>query len=715
MISRKITIGVITKYTEDSYFGTLLDAIHQTLLRHNANMFIIKTFMISRFITTPGKDSVYFALANNHVDGWIIICQGASNEYIEDIQKTGKPIVLISYDYKGNNCSVIMEDNLYGAEAVTQHLIDHGHRRIAFVGWFKLFDMVERYEGYKQTLFKNGIDFDPDLVIRVDGTLPQSAINKIQSVIKKGLDFTAVFAANDHLALGTMEVLKRAGFSIPKDIAVIGYDNIKHARNSSPSLTSMDQNILDKGIVAAENLIKRIKGETSSVETIYIRSNLVLRNSCGCEVQADDEDGLTKEKFELKDSIIKGLEKSQERYYHIGSDLLTTSIDEIKRILPNVVENYSWECIGFWEENSNQEKELYIQQVIDLRAKKDSYSNIYCPIEDFPPKEFLPDSSELGPDDIVWILPISSSERDWGIISYISPIKDTSSQFAYDTSIILFNLLGIAMDRELANSELKKTLDTLQQTQEQLIHSEKMVSLGGLVAGVAHEINTPIGVSVTAASYLEERSGELMELFQGGKLKRVDLERYLESSIETLRILSINLSRASNLISSFKQIAVDQSVEEKRRFRVKEYINEVLLSLNPKLKKTGLVVSVQCPDDLEIYSYPGGLSQIITNLVVNSIIHAYNEGDTGNISINIYTDDNMVNIIYSDDGKGIDKKDLGKIFDPFFTTKRGSGGTGLGLNIVYNIVTQEYGGNIKCSSEQGKGTTFTIKFPIREV
>lgn len=715
-MSRKINIGVITKYTTDSYFGTLLKGVYQVVKQHNANLFVVNSFMVYRFNPlSSGRDSIYYSLACNHIDGWIVFPQGASKEYIEAIHTSKKPMVLISSQHGNLKYTKIMEDNLFGAETVTQHLIDHGHKKIAFIGWLGVYDMAERFEGYKNTLLRNGIAIEQDLIIQTEGTLPHEANRAIQKAIKDGLTFTGVFAANDYLALGTMEALKEKGFRIPQDVAVIGYDNILQCKKSSPGLTSMNQNVLDKGIAAAENLIKIIKGDSSLQQSIYIRSDIVIRKSCGCEPQIDEEEELTKENLEIKASIIKTLEDSQEKFFDVGTNILSTSISDIKKQLFDILNTYSWGCLGFWEENSSHEKELYIHKVIDLKTKKEFFANMLCPTEDFPPKDFLPDTKSIDTDDFVWILPISSSSQDWGIIAYIGPFNKASGLFAYDPSLILFNLLGTAMDRELANSELKKTLQTLQQTQEQLIQSEKMVSLGGLVAGVAHEVNTPIGVSITAASYLEERSRELKELFESGKLKRSDMEKYIETSTDTIKILMLNLQRASNLISSFKQIAVDQSVEEKRNFNIKEYVNEVLLSLNPKLKKTKHVVSVQCPDDLEIYSYPGALSQIITNLVVNSLVHAFDEDDEGNISINIYTDSDVVNIIYSDDGKGIDNGDLGKIFDPFFTTKRGQGGTGLGLNIVYNIVTQEYGGNIKCISEPGKGTTFIIKFPLREV
>jgi signal transduction histidine kinase len=265
---------------------------------------------------------------------------------------------------------------------------------------------------------------------------------------------------------------------------------------------------------------------------------------------------------------------------------------------------------------------------------------------------------------------------------------------------------------ETANEELNITLETLRRTQAQLVQSEKMVALGGLVAGVAHEINTPMGVSVTAASYLAQNTKEFWSRYQTNQMKRSDLEKYLNVSDETCKIILVNLDRATELIKSFKQVAVDQSSEIRRSFKVKKYIGEVLLSLKPKLKKTKLEIVVQCDDDLTIDSYPGALAQIITNLVMNSITHAYDENSEGRITFRISQNNQELTFSFSDDGKGITSANKAKIFDPFFTTKRANGGTGLGLHIVYNLVTQTLGGTIECESKPGQGTTFIIVFPI---
>ncbi len=259
--------------------------------------------------------------------------------------------------------------------------------------------------------------------------------------------------------------------------------------------------------------------------------------------------------------------------------------------------------------------------------------------------------------------------------------------------------------------QLEQTLTNLQKAEAQLIQTEKMAALGGLVAGIAHEINTPIGNSVTAVSLLMEKSDDFAELFQKNLVKRSDLKKFLELAQESSRMTLTNLNRAAELIQSFKQVAVDQSSGSKRSFNVKLYLEEVLLQLSPKLKNTGHQVEIIVDPDLYLDSYPGVFSQIVTNLVMNSLVHAYGPEDEGCIAIAFYQHLHELIFEYADDGKGIPAKNLSKIFDPFFTTKRGQGGSGLGLHIVYNLVTQKLAGTIQCHSEVGAGTRFVIKLP----
>lgn len=256
--------------------------------------------------------------------------------------------------------------------------------------------------------------------------------------------------------------------------------------------------------------------------------------------------------------------------------------------------------------------------------------------------------------------------------------------------------------------ELTRTLERLQAAQRQLVESEKMAALGTLVAGVAHEINTPVGVGVTAASLLHERSEAVKGSYEAGTLTRSELERYLDHARQSSAMLLTNLNRAGELIQSFKQVAVDQTSEERREFPVRSYIEHVLLTLHPELRRSRHQVLVECAAELRILSYPGAFSQILTNLILNALVHAFAPEDRGTITIGVRQDGERLVLDFRDDGRGIEAAHLPRIFDPFFTTRRDLGGSGLGLHIVYNIVTQRLGGTIVCASAPGQGTRFTI-------
>ncbi len=259
--------------------------------------------------------------------------------------------------------------------------------------------------------------------------------------------------------------------------------------------------------------------------------------------------------------------------------------------------------------------------------------------------------------------------------------------------------------------ELSQTLEDLKSAQNKLVEAEKMAALGGLVAGVAHEINTPIGVGITAASLLAEKVTKFLDLYSKGQIKRSELEKFLDTALQSSNMILSNLTRAADLIHSFKEVAVDQSSELKRTFNVKNYLEEILTSLSAKLRRTKHKVEIKCDENIVLDSYPGVFSQIVTNLVLNSLIHAYDGENGGILGFDLKLEGDRLIFEYADNGKGITPENLSKIFEPFFTTKRGQGGTGLGLHIIYNLVTQKLKGTISCESQVEKGTKFMIEFP----
>jgi signal transduction histidine kinase len=298
----------------------------------------------------------------------------------------------------------------------------------------------------------------------------------------------------------------------------------------------------------------------------------------------------------------------------------------------------------------------------------------------------------------------------------IKPIQDMNVLYhavhkALERAELIREKYRYEKDLETVNIQLRMSLETLEKTRDQLVQLEKMAALGELVAGVAHEINTPVGVGVTAASFLDAKTHEIKKIYEAGELKRSELENYLQTVEEVSNSILINMERAAELVSSFKQVAVDQSSENRRQFILREYIHEILLSLRPRYKKTEHTIEVSCEDDIELNSFPGAFSQILNNLIMNSLVHGFQKIEKGIITVAISRQEKNILFVYRDNGRGMGPEEREKVFDPFYTTMRGKGGTGLGMSIVFNLVTQTLKGGIECESSPGKGVVFTMKFP----
>ncbi len=258
---------------------------------------------------------------------------------------------------------------------------------------------------------------------------------------------------------------------------------------------------------------------------------------------------------------------------------------------------------------------------------------------------------------------------------------------------------------------VKERTEELEATMEELIDRERLASLGSLVAGIAHEVNTPLGVAVTAGSYMDKINSGILEKLHAGTLSKKDLMEFLRNIEESSEIINTNLARASELVRSFKEISVNQSAETISDFAVCDTIHDVLLALKHEYKNTKHDFVIECDNALRLKSYYGALSQILTNLIMNSLIHGFEGIEKGHIYIRAKIENQEFVLEYEDDGNGISKDNIAYIFDPFFTTNRNRGGSGLGLSIVYNIVTGKLGGRIQCQSDMGSGTLFSIRMP----
>ncbi len=271
-----------------------------------------------------------------------------------------------------------------------------------------------------------------------------------------------------------------------------------------------------------------------------------------------------------------------------------------------------------------------------------------------------------------------------------------------------------AHQRASYEEQLQQALDNLKATQTQLIEYEKMAALGNLVAGVAHEVNTPLGIAITSGSHCQSEVRTLQQRYESGKLE----ERYFKEAIETLteglELQRRNLERAAQLVHDFKRTAADQTVMERERFNLADYLDASLSALRPMIRKQGIELTLELNCDLSIDSYPGALAQIMTNLITNACRHAFPDGATSPKRITIRCrscDAQQVEISLADNGIGMDETTLQRAFEPFFTTARNKGGTGLGLSIIYNLATHKLKGSLTLESAPNQGSRFTLRIP----
>ncbi|TMP34772.1 two-component regulator propeller domain-containing protein [Pseudoalteromonas rubra] len=353
-------------------------------------------------------------------------------------------------------------------------------------------------------------------------------------------------------------------------------------------------------------------------------------------------------------------------------------------------------CITHQKElRVNQISELtrYVNHIAPPVSGAESESLVYLPL--------IIDTRIIGCLTVQSFQPHAFSDNDVQMLRTI----------ANYTAIALANADSVAQ-LESTFAQLKTAHEDLKVTQQQLVQQEKMAGLGRLVSGVAHEINTPLGIGITAGSYASKALSECEQKLASGKLTKDNLEQFMALLKESLQLLESNLNRAAQLVKNFKQVAVDQSIEELSTINLPDYLNDVLTSLHPKWKHTQVSVQTDFPGEASISTYPGAIAQILTNLVDNAIKHGFDEGSQpGTVSISLTASEDQITWIVSDDGAGMSEDTLSKVFEPFYTTRRSNGGTGLGMHIVFNIVTQKLKGTIECHSEAGQGCRYTIILP----
>lgn len=323
---------------------------------------------------------------------------------------------------------------------------------------------------------------------------------------------------------------------------------------------------------------------------------------------------------------------------------------------------------------------------------------------------------EITADRVVFVLLATGLMTFYLYKSYTQLISD-STKIQRQSKILQEHvnaLEQIQYSLEQRTSELMLTNEHLVTAQKQLVEAEKMASLGNLIAGIAHELNTPIGIGITAITTLNRATDDLSDQYirSNGQFRRSEFEEYLETATTSSQLIYSSLQRVDRLVQSFKQLSLDQLTLECRTFPLYPYLEEIVCGLEPLLRSGHHKIEVQGDREIVLHSYPGAIAQIVTNFVLNSINHGYTDNQGGHLLLDIKQERKSVLLTYQDDGCGIPVEFVDQIYEPFFTTARDRGGTGLGLHVVYNLVTQKLNGTIHHESKPGQGVLFTLELPL---
>ncbi|MGL1893614.1 MAG: substrate-binding domain-containing protein [Spirochaetaceae bacterium] len=702
------------------------------------------------------------------------ICSYVGQEYyLQKLKKIiDNNIVSISLPLE-NKPSIII-DNEYGMKIMIDHLVEvHNLKKFLYVsGPKKNPESIIRLNSVQKNLKKHNIILNREDILYGDFT-PDSVIPVLEPLLKKGLlKWDVIVCANDCMASKSIDLLKRYGYSVPNDMAVTGFDNSSLAKNQHPRITTIDQSLDKIDASTVQLLLSILEGRECNTKKILM-PELVINESCGCfsynnkkidtnyikkidddrmmeifnnnifypksdsfikEVQkiiytcSDDSSLLAFEDYVL--TLLKNMKiENQELLWDIINKLITLFNDvKISRVLhdqityrenivetrlknervltsedlPNLYQNIdhlfadnginSYYIVLYDEFHSENRLKLVHGfkegKAIKYKKGKDSIF-----VDKFVPEEYLPQKRST-----LISFPLFSVSRFFGYIVLDSNNYNNTFYESIQTNInsALMNILY---------------LNQLEETQKLLVESKKIEFLGSLVSGLAHEINTPVGIILTATSFLKDKIKKLNEIYKSGKLNKIDIEDFFNESNQILPLVDNNLANTINLIQRFKKITLSADIYTKTSFNLIEQINTIILRKKSDLDKSNVKVIVESLDEINIKSYAIIFDQIFSELLENSLIYGFSDSNDGVIHITAFKKKGNINIIFEDNGILCSKKLLSNIFNPFYTTNRGQGYTGLGLTIAYNLVRVNLNGTMECHLGKPKGLIFKITFP----
>lgn len=660
------------------------------------------------------------------LDGLVTLQFWDSEKWFETVllNEINCPVVPLLRSYP--SCPGITVPYEQGSYDAVKHLIEeHGCRKPVYLigSASSSLALNERYKGFMRALLEYDIIPDENTLISQKGSFSTGSL--ISGVMHQGneavetlfgdgklipgKDIDSLVIFNDRMAMEVIDSLKKRGIAVPRDLKVISHDNISESETAEVPLST---SAIPWSGLGEQALVMLRNRKEFSHQGMNIPPELIIRRSCGCPKAVDF---LLDEDFDS----LPGKEK-QEIYHRISSDYSVIDAkrkEAVEASRTNSIFRNASMLLSHCED---------LESLVDTLCRLLFYLNLdvcsFFVAEDHERRKYREvlkwrGAQRIGTDDD----PLYNLEDLQSLmINETIPVFESVDYGGIHLGFLAFSITGAwcsCLDdlRDLTGSVLYSLSlkEKLKAAQDQIIQDEKFSSMGILVSGVAHEINTPLGIGITASSHLESVADTLKDKMLQGELTETFFLEQMDYVQEASEIILKNLERAGELISNFKNISSNNMNDSVGKFQLKSLLEDIELYMKPLFRTNKMEIGIICPEDVVLESLPGILTQVLTNLVMNSMTHGLIPESEGKITMRVTpAESGTVILTYEDDGKGMDEEVLKNIFEPFYTTRRNKGNSGLGMFIVYNLVTRRLKGKISVSSSPGKGIRVELVLPV---
>ncbi|MBQ1782554.1 MAG: substrate-binding domain-containing protein [Gammaproteobacteria bacterium] len=624
------------------------------------------------------------------------------------------PVINLGSELDGT--ASVVADNFSGMKALVTHLIvERGFKRFAFVhGPLCNSEALERFSGFRAALAEHQLMVDERLLLAGDFTADGGRRAVHQMLQQRGPLPQVVVCANDLSATGVVAALQANGLQIPDEIAVVGFDDFEYAVALEPPLTTVHYPATDMGALAARLLLQQLAGEACAPYS-QVMARPVIRRSAGDERGVEDEDASVLYRNRWKQ--IQARDRHACRLRFDRAVFQAADLSELFRQHASVLAEAGFADLYLCAWPTLAEGgALWVRHAVSdgQRLALTSEQARILPGQLLPPAVDIVATSRRRPE-LVWVVhPLGFEDQRFGYL--VVAVDEVVVSFAESLGVQLseaINRQRLQEDAIARRQELECSLDALKQAHLRLDKAEKIATLGRLVAGIGHELNTPVGAGITMASFVMEELAQLQEALGAGRLSRPRLEQALEQNRQAADSIFRSLVRCASLIELFKSSSSQGAGRQVIDVSLWEVVHAAFYRCRDELA-VDLAYEVDCPQQLRLKTDVDALTSVLVHLIENAAAHAYAGQPNGRVRVEV-RDDPMTHrlmIRFRDYGCGMDGERLARLFEPFNTTDRGQGRTGLGLYLVYNLVSLRLRGIVTVHSSIGKGTVFTLELPL---